>query len=159
MDNRKIGENDIMKKRLQMNQKGMTLIEILIVLAIISLIGTVVVTNVVSSMDQANIDATRTKIKSLENALLMFRKDAKFFPSTEQGLEALVEKPSGGRVPKRYQRGGYVNSKNDILDAWDMEFTYYSPGQNCPKYEIISIGPDNSEGTEDDISSCEASEE
>lgn len=146
-----------MLKRL--GQKGMTLIEIMVVIAIIGIIATVLAVNVMGRFEKAKIDATKTQIKSFEQALDMFRLDNGFYPSTEQGLMALVEKPSGGnREVKYYPSSGYLKQKKVPKDPFGCDFTYYSPGQSGNPYEIISLGDDCMEGGENvaaDIKSYE----
>ena len=147
-----------MFKRLK-NQSGMTLIEIMVVITIIGLIATIVTVNVMGRMDQAKVSTTKTQIKNLESALDAFRADNGFYPSTEQGLMALIQKPTAGRAATNYPRGGYLKGDSVPKDTWGKEFIYFSPGThgNNP-YEITSLGADGEEGGEDsneDINSWE----
>ncbi len=142
----------------RLNQSGMTLIEIMVVVTILGLIATIVTVNVIGRLDQAKVSATKTQIKSLETALDEFRRDNGYYPSAEQGLKALVEKPSVGRVPNSYPRGGYLKGSAIPRDSWSCEFLYYSPGLHDHPYEITSLGSDCAEGGEDvdaDIQSWE----
>lgn len=144
-----------MKKMLQ-NNRGMTLIEIMVVIAIIGLIGGVVVTQVLGFLDEAKVDTAKTQIRSVEDALEHFRRDAGFYPSTEQGLQSLVTKPNVGRTPKRYATDGYL--KKLPKDPWGCDYVFYSPGLQGHPYEIYSLGSDCKEGGEDldaDIASFE----
>jgi general secretion pathway protein G len=147
-----------MKKHKWMNQKGMTLIEIMVVVTILGIIATLVTINVIGRLDQAKVSAAKTQIKNLETALDEFRRDNGFYPSTEQGLRALVEKPSTGRAVQSYPRGGYLKGGQIPKDTWGCEFLYYSPGLHGNPYEITSLGADCQEGGEDvdaDINSWE----
>ncbi|PIR26387.1 MAG: type II secretion system protein GspG [Deltaproteobacteria bacterium CG_4_10_14_0_2_um_filter_43_8] len=144
-----------MKKYFQ-NVRGMTLIEIMVVITILGLIATVVTVNVLERLDEAKIDTAKTQMKAFEDTLDQFRRDAGFYPATEQGLQALVEKPSVGRVPKRYPSKGYMKSLPK--DPWNCDYVYYSPGIQGHDYEIYSLGADCVEGGEEvdaDISSFE----
>lgn len=128
------------------NQKGMTLIEIMVVVAIIGSIAALVTVNVLDYLDESKVDTTKIDIKNVEGALEQFKRKHGFYPTTEQGLQALVEKPTTGRVPDNYPKGGYL--KKLPKDAWGNEFIYTSPGQGHD-YDIISLGRDGQEGGED----------
>jgi len=128
------------------NQKGMTLIEIMVVVAIIGSIAALVTVNVLDYLDESKVDTTKIEMKNIEGALEQFKRKHGFYPTTEQGLNALVEKPTTGRVPDNYPKGGYL--KKLPKDAWSNEFIYTSPGQGHD-YEIISLGRDGQEGGED----------
>ena len=141
-----------------LNDRGMTLIEIMVVVTILGIIATLVTVNVIGRLDQAKVKAGETQIKNLETALDEFRRDNGFYPQTEQGLKALVEKPSTGRVPSSYPKGGYIKGNTVPRDPWNCEFVYYSPGLQGNPYEITSLGADCQEGGEDtdaDINSWE----
>ncbi len=145
--------------RVLQNAKGMTLIEIMVVVTILGIIATLVTVNVIGRLDQAKVSAAKTQIKNLETALDEFRRDAGFYPSAEQGLRALIEKPTAGRIPASYPKGGYLKGNAIPKDPWSCEFLYFSPGThgNNP-YEITSLGGDCQEGGEDtdeDINSWE----
>ena len=147
-----------MLKKILTNSRGMTLIEIMVVVTILGIIATLVTVNVIGRLDQAKVSAAKTQIKNLETALDEFRRDNGFYPQTEQGLKSLVEKPSSGRVPSSYPKGGYIKGNAVPRDPWNCEFNYYSPGVHGNQYEIISLGADCQEGGEDsdaDINSWE----
>jgi general secretion pathway protein G len=146
------------KRYFSLNEKGMTLIEIMVVVTILGIIATIVTVNVLGRLDQAKVSAAKTQIKNLETALDEFRRDNGYYPSTEQGLKALVEKPSTGRVPTSYPRGGYLKGGQIPKDPWGCEFNYISPGIHGNPYEMTSLGADCQEGGEDvdeDINSWE----
>ncbi|MBI2501262.1 MAG: type II secretion system major pseudopilin GspG [Deltaproteobacteria bacterium] len=123
-------------------ENGMTLIEIMVVVTILGLIATIVTVNVLGKLDQAKVSAAQTQIKTLEEALDAFRADNGFYPGTEQGLKALIEKPSVGRIPKSYPRDGYLKGNNVPKDPWSCDYLYASPGSHGNRVEIISYGAD-----------------
>lgn len=145
-------------RRIISEVRGMTLIEIMVVITILGLIGTVVTVNVLDRLDEAKVSTARTQMKSLEQALDQFRRDNGYYPATEQGLQALVEKPSVGRIPKRYPSKGYIKGGKIPQDPWKCDYVYTSPGTHGNDYEITSLGADCQEGGEDtdaDINSYE----
>ncbi|WP_028293510.1 type II secretion system major pseudopilin GspG [Oceanobacter kriegii] len=127
------------RKRVQ----GFTLLEVMVVLAIIGGILAMVATNVLGSADQANVKTTKAQMKLIESALDMYKLDNYRYPTTEQGLEALVKKPTSSPEPKNYRAGGYLKGNSVPTDAWGSEFLYFNEkGQ----YEIVSLGADATEG-------------
>ncbi|MDH3976508.1 MAG: type II secretion system major pseudopilin GspG [Deltaproteobacteria bacterium] len=134
------------KKRL--NNKGFTLIEILVVLIILSVLAALVAPRFLGRTDEAKIEAARIQIKNFEGALKLFYLDNGFYPSTEQGLEALVTKPTTGKIPKKYKENGYLEGGRLPHDPWDNDFVYLSPGINNKEYDIESYGADGEDGGE-----------
>lgn len=128
------------------NARGFTLLEVMVVLAIIGSIMALVGANISGSAGKANIQNTKTQIRLIEDALEMYKLDNFQYPTTEQGLEALISKPSGSPEPKNYRSGGYM--KKLPVDAWSNEFVYFREKAN--KYEILSLGADGVEGGEED---------
>jgi general secretion pathway protein G len=124
--------------------KGMTLLEILVVLAIMAIIASIVVPNVMGNRGKAQIDATKTAIKAVEGSLDIYNLDNFTYPSTEQGLAALTSRPGGEPVAKNWN-GPYV--KNAIVDAWQRPLQYLNPGQHG-KLDIYSLGADGKPGGE-----------
>jgi len=137
-----------MKQHRNNRELGMTLIEIMVVITILGILATIVTVNVLDRLDQAKVSATITQMKSIEGALDQFRRDNGFYPTTQQGLMALIEKP-GGRETKRYPRNGYLKGKDLPQDTWSCDFIYHSPGVHGNPYEITSLGADCEEGGED----------
>ncbi len=138
------------------NQVGMTLIEIMVVVAIIGSIAALVTVNVLNYLDESKVETTKIQIKNIEGALDQFKRRHGFYPTTEQGLQALVEKPTTGKIPDNYPPDGYLKSLPK--DGWASDFIYTAPGTGGAKYEIISLGGDGAEGGEDvdaDISSAD----
>ena len=146
-----------MFKRFLKNEQGMTLIEIMVVVAIIAGITGLIAVNVIGRRDKANIDLTKTQMENILNALDQYKLDNHTYPSNEQGLDSLVEKPTSGKIPQYYPDGGYL--KKPPKDAWGNEFGYAMPGTHGNKVEVWSAGPDGEEETEDDITSWESEEE
>ena len=142
------------------SQVGMTLIEIMVVVAIIGSIAALVTVNVLNYLDESKVETTKIQIRNIESALEQFKRKHGFYPSSEQGLAALVEKPTIGRIPDNYPADGYM--KTLPKDAWGNDFVYYQPGVAGHKIEIISYGGDGQEGGEDvdaDITNYETPEE
>ena len=139
-------------------RKGFTFIELMAVIVILSILALLVMPRIFGRIEEAKITAVKVQVKNFEAALKLFYMDNNFYPSTEQGLQALVEKPSTGRLPQRWKDGGYLEKKQLPKDPWQNEYIYLSPGRNSEDYEIISYGRDNKEGGEGpdaDISSAE----
>lgn len=130
------------------NQRGFTLIEIMVVVIILGLLAGLVLPRIMGQEEEARIKTTRTQIKALEHALDSFKLDNGFYPSTDQGLEALIKKPEIGRIPTRWREGGYLKPARIPKDAWGRDFIYISPGNEGREYEIISYGPDGEPGGE-----------
>lgn len=135
--------------------RGMTLIEIMVVLAIMGVIMALVGTNVMDRLAASKVQAAKTQIKLFEDSLEQYHLDNDAYPSTEQGLDALVTKPNVGKLPKRYPAKGYMKGGKVPLDPWSEKYNYYCPGLQGHEYEIYSIGKDKQEGTDDDIASFE----
>lgn len=127
---------------------GFTLIEIMIVLAIIGIIFSFVGVNVMKKFKESKESAAKIQIASYEQALQSYYLAHSRYPTSSQGLEALVKKPAGG--PENWS-GPYTAKKELVKDPWDMPYRYScDDGQH---YKISSDGPDQQPGTEDDISS------
>jgi len=127
------------------SQQGMSLIEILIALTLLALAGTFVGGRVFENLQEGKVQTTKIQMKSLSDRLKEFRRDCNFYPTTEMGLDALIQKPTGGRECKRYAPGGYIEGGKIPLDPWDAEYIYESDGRT---FTIISLGADNAEGGE-----------
>lgn len=124
---------------------GFTLIEILVVVAIIAIFATVVAVNIGGEVPKAKITKARSDIATLESALDQFRIDNGFYPSTEQGLYALVEPPTVGRPARKFRDGGYI--KRLPKDPWGEDYLYLSPGVRG-EIDVFSYGPDLAQGGE-----------
>ncbi|HUH37422.1 MAG TPA: type II secretion system major pseudopilin GspG [Spongiibacteraceae bacterium] len=129
-------------------QSGFTLIEIMVVVVIISVLIGLVAPNILGRVDEARVTAARADIATLEQALEMYRLDNHAYPSTEQGLQALVEKPSGRPEPRNWNPNGYLKKGKLPKDPWGSDYQYLSPGGERRPYEIYSLGADGREGGE-----------
>ncbi len=138
------------------NKKGMTLIEIMLVLVLVGFVVSFFAKDLFSVFTSGNIKATRLAIKSLQSQLDYFRLDCNFYPTTEQGLEALLTAPTAGRQCPNYAPKGYLSGAKKVpIDPWGSPFKYESNGQ---EYTIKSLGSDGQEGGDGegaDISSAD----
>jgi len=121
-------------------KRGFTLVEIMVVVVIIGLLAGLVGPRLVGQSDSAKITTALTQIKNFEQSLELFHLNNGFFPTTDQGLAALVSKPSIPPEPKNYQAGGYLKAKSVPKDPWGNDYIYLSPGDRT-EYDIISYGP------------------
>ena len=130
------------------NQKGFTLLEIMVVIVILGVLASMVVPNLMGNKDKADIQKVKSDVIALENALDMYKLDSSIYPNTDQGLEALVSKPSGSPEPRNYREDGYI--KRLPQDPWGNDYILNSPGEHG-KIDVLSVGMDGEEGTDDDI--------
>ena len=121
---------------------GFTLIEVLVVLVILALLAGIVTTQLLAPAETAKADATKVQIKALMAALDLYRLQNSTYPTTDQGLAALLRKPEVGVIPDTW-RGPYINSNNLPVDGWKRQFLYTSDGQT---FVISSLGADGVEG-------------
>lgn len=126
------------------NQSGFSLLEVMIVTAILALLAGIIVPKLAGRTEEARRATAKTQIKEIENALEMFHLDQGFYPSTDQGLQALVMKPTTGRIPQNW-RDNYI--KRMPMDPWNRVFVYQSPGLHG-EYDLSSLGADGVEGGE-----------
>jgi len=130
------------------NDDGFTLLEILIVVTIIVGLMAILATNYRGVSRDADLKLTMTQLKRVEQALEFYRLDAGRYPSTEQGLEALIHAPTIEPIPRRYRPEGYLNA-DLLVDAWQNPLYYEYPGQNNTyAFDLASWGPDGVEGGE-----------
>ena len=133
-----------MKRR--QSEAGYTLIEILAVLTLLAVLMLLVAPNIMKGLMEGKIKATKNQISATSSVLNSYFMDNGCYPSTEQGLKALVEKPSLPPVPDSWN-GPYVSAKEVPKDAWNHELHYVCPGvHNTDSYDLYSYGPDNQEG-------------
>ena len=129
------------------SEQGLTLIEMIVVLAIIALIAALIVPNIIGRPDQARVTVAQSDLRSVAAALKMYRLDNGDYPSTAQGLQALVTKPSGDPAPANWASGGYLDKLPS--DPWGNPYIYRSPGdEGGSGFEITSLGKDAKPGGE-----------
>ena len=133
------------EKRLPDRETGFTLIEIMIVVVIIGILGALILPNVIGRDDQARSTAVNTDLQGLGNALELYKMDNYHYPSTDQGLGALISRPGGFPEAKNYNPGGYLRKKKEPVDPWDNPYIYIRSDAN---YELYSLGADGAEGGE-----------
>jgi general secretion pathway protein G len=131
-----------------MNQRGFTLIELMVVIVILGILAGLIIPRIMGRPEEARRMKARVQIESIETALKLYKLDNGSYPSTEQGLQALVEAPSVGQLPRAWRDGGYLEKGRVPKDPWDNEFIYLSPGVNSD-FDLISYGADGEPGGED----------
>ncbi len=125
--------------------RGFTLIEIMVVVVIIGLLAAIVAPNVIGNIDQAAITRARQDVRSIETALNLYRLDNFRYPSTDQGLQALVSNPGENTAPN-WKAGGYLDRVPN--DPWNNLYQYSNPGQRG-EFDVWSLGADGQPGGED----------
>jgi general secretion pathway protein G len=135
--------------------QGFTLIELMVVIAIIAILASIVAPRMVARTENAKRAAARAQIQNFKTALTTFRMDTGEYPTTRQGLQALVRRPSG--YDGKYQEGGYLDSDAVPLDPWGNAYVYMSPGIHNPsEYDIESYGRDGRDGGDGDFKDIES---
>lgn len=129
-------------------QQGFTLLEVMVVIVILGIIASMVVPNLMGNQEAAARQKVQVDIQQLESALDMYYLRNSFYPTTEQGLEALVNAPASQPVPRVYPEGGFI--RRLPKDPWGEDYLMVSPGQ-FGRIDIYSKGPDRVAGTDDDI--------
>ncbi len=127
------------------SDRGFTLIEIMVVVTILAILAALVVPKLVGRSDDARRVAAKVQIKNIEGALQLYKLDSGIYPSTSQGLDALVEKPNIGQIPKNWKEGGYLAKVPK--DPWGNPYAYLSPGRHGD-YDLVSYGTDGEQGGE-----------
>lgn len=135
-------KNDIIKK-----DSGFTLIELMVVIVILGILAAIIAPRIIGRTDEAKVTEAKIQIKNLETALKLYKLDNGAYPATEQGLDALVNKPAVGAIPRNWREGGYLEKKKIPADPWGNPYLYASPGLNGD-YDIISYGADGVRGGE-----------
>lgn len=129
----------------QTKQSGFTLIEVMVVIVILAIMAGLVVPKVVGQSDKARVKTTETALSATSNAIDMFKVDNGRYPTTQEGLNALITPPQGA---KNWPEGGYIKG-GFPKDGWENDLQYVAPGTEGRAYDLFSLGADGQEGGED----------
>ena len=127
---------------------GFTLIELMVVIVILGILAGLVLPRFMGRTEEARRTKATLQIENLEGALKLYKLDNGAYPTTEQGLEALVQKPSTGVVPKNWREGGYLEKGKIPEDPWGKPYVYLSPGIKNKDFDLKALGADGEEGGE-----------
>ena len=136
------------KRKHLAHQAGFTLLELMVVIVILGVLASMVVPNLMGNKEKADAQKATSDIVALEGSLDMYKLDNTRYPTTDQGLNALITKPDSDPAPKNYKDGGYI--KRLPADPWQNEYQLLSPGEHG-SVDVFSMGPDGQAGTDDDI--------
>jgi len=138
-----------MKRIYRIGEKGFTLIELLVVLVIIGILAGYIGPKIMGHPEEARRTKAKLQIQAIETALKLYKLDNGVYPSTEQGLQALVEPPETGKLPPKWRAGGYLEHGTVPKDPWGNEFVYLCPGVQGD-FDLSSYGADGEAGGEGD---------
>ena len=127
---------------------GFTLIEIMVVIVILGILAGLIIPRIMGRPEEARRMKAQIQIESIETALKLYKLDNGSYPTTEQGLQALVEPPSVGELPKAWREGGYLEKGKVPKDPWSNEYVYLCPGIH-DDFDLLSYGADGQPGGED----------
>lgn len=137
-----------MNRQFRMDNRGFTLIELMVVIVILGILASLIVPRIMGRPEEARRTKAKVQIQSLETALKLFNLDNGFYPTTEQGLQALVAAPTVGRVPKDWRKGGYLEKGKVPKDPWGNDFVYLCPGVHG-EFDLLTYGADGEPGGEE----------
>lgn len=129
------------------HQGGFTLIEIMVVVVIIGILIGLVAPQILGRVDEARVTAARSDLNTIEQSLEMYRLDNGRYPTTDQGLEALLVKPTSAPEPRNWNPSGYLKKGEVPVDPWGQPYQYIA-GDNGMTYQLYSLGADGREGGE-----------
>lgn len=127
--------------------KGFTLIELMVVIVILGILVGIVAPRLMGRPDEAKQLKAKADMQALETALKLYKLDSGMYPSTQQGLDALINKPETGKIPSKWRTGGYLEKRKIPKDPWGNDFIYLSPGLHSD-FDIVSYGADGVPGGE-----------
>ena len=132
-------------RRFNENDSGYTLIELMVVIVILGILAGLIIPRLMGRPDEAKQLKAKMQIESIETALKLYKLDNGAYPDTEQGLQALIEMPDTGNIPKKWKEGGYLEKGKLPKDPWGNDFVYLSPGSNGD-FDLSSYGADGVQG-------------
>jgi general secretion pathway protein G len=151
------GEGEM--QRYNVNDRGFTLIELMVVIVILGILAGLIVPRIMGRPEEARRTKAQIQMESIETALQLYKLDNGVYPTTEQGLQALVEAPTVGQLPKAWREGGYLAKGRVPKDPWGNDYVYLSPGVHDEDgFDIMSYGSDGEpggEGKDKDINNWE----
>jgi general secretion pathway protein G len=136
-----------LRNRMRRGGRGFTLIELMVVIVILGILAGLIIPRIMGRPDEARQTKARIMIEGIETALKLYRLDNGFYPTTEQGLRALVEAPTIQPVPRNWREGGYLEKGKVPKDPWGNDFVYLNPGTQG-EMDLISYGADGQPGGE-----------
>ena len=128
-------------KKKKNSQAGFTLIELMVVIIILGVLAGMIIPRVMGRPDEARQAKAKIQMESFDSALKLYKLDNGNYPTTEQGLKALVEAPTVGNLPKNWRQGGYLEKGKVPKDPWGNDFVYLSPGSHGD-YDLTCLGKD-----------------
>jgi general secretion pathway protein G len=151
------GEGEM--QRYKVNDRGFTLIELMVVIVILGILAGLIVPRIMGRPEEARRTKAQIQMESIETALQLYKLDNGVYPTTEQGLQSLVEAPTVGQLPRAWREGGYLAKGRVPKDPWGNDYVYLSPGVHDEDgFDIMSYGSDGEpggEGKDKDINSWE----
>ena len=130
------------------DSRGFTLIELMVVVVILGILAGLIIPRIMGRPEEAKQLKARMQIEQLEQALKLYCLDNGEYPTTEQGLTALVEKPTIEPIPQRWREGGYLEKGKVPRDPWKNSYVYISPGSHSTDFDLESYGADGEDGGE-----------
>ena len=146
-----------MKRSMWHDDRGFTLIELMVVIVILGILAGLIVPRIMGRPEEARRMKAKVQVESMETALKLYKLDNGNYPTTEQGLQALVEAPAVGQLARAWREGGYLEKGKVPQDPWGNDYVYLSPGLHGD-YDLTSYGADGEpggEGKDEDINSWE----